>query len=107
MEKDNTVTFATTTGGYLPVRLSSYDTEKYKNWCNVDLNLAYHYALSATVSIAYKQTYTMFVDDAFVGSSTIREEVGTAFSKIIVQKANVETTLKESMETIGPKYWEK
>lgn len=106
-EKDNTVTFATTTGGYLPVRLSSYDTEKYKNWCNVDLNLAYHYALSATVSIAYKQTYTMFVDDAFVGSSTIREEVGTAFSKIIVQKANVETTLKESMETIGPKYWEK
>ena len=49
----------------------------------------------------------MFVDDAFVGSSTIREEVGTAFSKIIVQNANVETTLKESMETIGPKYWEK
>ena len=71
------------------------------------MNLAYHYALSATVSIAYKQTYTMFVDDAFVGSSTIREEVGTAFSKMIVQKTDVRTTLEETMNTIGPKYWEK
>ena len=106
-DKENTVTYATTTGGYLPVRLSSYDSQKYQNWCNVDMNLAYHYALSATVSIAYKQTYTMFVDDAFVGSSTIREEVGTAFSKMIVQKTDVRTTLEETMNTIGPKYWEK
>lgn len=99
--------FATLTGGYLPVRSSSYDTQTYKDWINEDLNLSYHYARSATVAIQYRDSYTMFVDDAFVGSSTIRDQVGTSFSKIVVQFANIEATLEEAMNTIGPKYWKK
>lgn len=102
-----TTKFATLTGGYLPVRMSAYDTDTYKNWINEDINLSYHYARSAAVSIQYRDYFNMFVDDAFVGSSTIRDQVGTTFSKIIVQKANIKSALEEAMNTIGPKYWKK
>ena len=103
----NSVKFATATGGYLPVRSSSYDTQEYKDWTDPEINLAYYFALSAKTAIAYRESYNMFVDDAFTGSSTIRDEVGTAFSKIIVQNASVAQTLEDSMNTIGPKYWAK
>ena len=147
--KENTVKFATTTGGYLPVRNSAYDSEAYQKFLNpymIDAsgnqiykdangNLAelidgkyyvadatgnavevamedlekalkdnYYYSLSAETSIAYRESYQMFVDPAFVGSSTIRDAVGTAFSKIIVSKADIAKTLQETIDNLGPKY---
>ena len=64
----------------------------------------YYFALSAETSIAYRESYQMFVDPAFVGSSTIRDAVGTAFSKIIVSKDDIAKTLKETVDNLGPKY---
>ena len=147
--KEITVKFATTTGGYLPVRNSAYESEAYKKFLDpymVDadgnavykdangefaeyidgkyyvadengepkevavedlekvLKDNYYFALSAETSIAYRESYQMFVDPAFVGSSTIRDAVGTAFSKIIVSKDDIAKTLKETVDNLGPKY---
>ena len=147
--KQNTVRFATTTGGYLPVRESSYLSAEYEkfldpymmdaagNYIYVDKNENpvvkedgkfwgtdaegnavevdeadviqvlkdnYYFSLSAQAGIDYRSSYNMFVDPAFVGSSTIRDAVGTAFSKIIVSKADIQKTLDDTINTLGPKY---
>lgn len=105
---DQTVEFATLTGGYLPVRHSAYDTVKYQEFLDPEMNLiGYYYSLSASVAIQYRNEYSLFVDDAFKGSSAIREEVGTAFSKIIVKNSNIKTVLDDSLNTLGPKYQQK
>lgn len=107
LSTENTTKFATLTGGYLPVRYSAYETQEYKNHLDPELNLNYHYALSSQVGIEYRDNYRMFVDPAFVGSSTVRDAVGTAFSKIIVQNEDISKTLSETISTLGPKYQKK
>ncbi len=149
---ENTVEFATTTGGYLPVRNSAYDSEKYKAFLKpemvdtegnviykdangefaelidgkyyvadaegnaVEVSVAdltpalkdnYYFSLSAQAGINYRESYNMFVDPAFVGSSTIRDAVGTAFSKIIVSKEDINKTLEDTINNLGPKYMKK
>lgn len=100
-----TIEFCKLAGGYLPVRESAFDNEVYQAYLNNKLQKTY--ADSAKAAMQYRGDelgYTMFVDYAFVGSSTIREAVGTAFSKIIVQKEDVRKVLNDTMTTLGPKY---
>lgn len=108
---EQTVNFAMTSGGYLPVRNSGYETEEYKaylaNTSIITNPSKYYFSLSANVSITYRENFTMFVDPAFVGSATIRDEVGSLFSKIIVNKAEISATIEETLSSLGPKFQKK
>lgn len=103
-----TVQFATDTGGYFPVRKSGYETDTYKAFlANTDYeaNLKYYFSRSAAAGLSYTEKgYTLFVDPAFNGSSTIRDEVGTLFTKVIVNGTDITTAIKESLNTLGPSY---
>lgn len=92
-------------GGYLPIRESAYEDETYKKYLQNPLYKTH--ADSAKAAKKYRGEelgYSMFVDPAFKGSSTIRTSVGSAFSRIIVQKEDIRTVLNETIKNLGPAY---
>ena len=102
---ENTVKFCKSAGGYLPIRESAYESEEYIKYLENPLYKTH--ADSAKAAKKYRGEelgYTMFVDPAFKGSSTIRTSVGSAFSRIIVQQEDVRTVLNETIKSLGPAY---
>lgn len=104
LSSENTAKFAMATGGYLPVRKSSYETTAYKEYLtNPPLDKINH-SMSANVGLQYRNTYNFFVDDAFVGSSAIRDAVGSMFSAVIVNKKDITEAIQDTLNELGPKY---
>lgn len=104
---ENTVKFCKSAGGYLPIRKSAYDTKEYQDYLNNSMYKIFAESAKAAMSYLGTETesgYTMFVDPAFVGSSIIRDAVGTAFSKIIVRKEDIKKVLADTLTNLGPKY---
>lgn len=102
---ESTVKFCMSAGGYLPIRESAYEDETYKKYLQNPLYKTH--ADSAKAAKKYRGEelgYSMFVDPAFKGSSTIRTSVGSAFSRIIVQKEDIRTVLNETIKNLGPAY---
>lgn len=97
MSTDVTVDFAIETG-YLPVRLSGYETAKYQAFLDRSLagmtNVQKANALSAKA--AYAQREFFFYDPAFVGSSKARTEVGIAFQRIVTGDGNIAQALQNA-----------
>ncbi len=102
---DGTSEFAIETGSYLPVRKSAYETEAYSEYLtNPPLEKIYN-SQSASVALTYLESgYTFFVDDPFVGSSEVRDAVGTLFSNIIVNKKDIATSIQNTLNELGPSY---
>lgn len=97
MSTDVTVDFAIETG-YLPVRLSGYETERYQAFLDHSLpgmsSVQKSNALSAKA--AYAQSEFFFYDPAFVGSSKARTEVGIAFQRIVTGDGNIAQALQNA-----------
>lgn len=97
MSTDVTVDFAIETG-YLPVRLSGYETARYQAFLDHSLagmtNVQKANALSAKA--AYAQSEFFFYDPAFVGSSKARTEVGIAFQRIVTGDGNIAQALQNA-----------
>ena len=105
---DVTSEFAIETGGYLPVRKSSYDSAVYSEYLeNPSLDKIY-FSQSANVALSYLENeYTFFVDDPFVGSAEVRDAVGTLFSNIIVNKKDINSSIQNTLNELGPSYQRK
>jgi multiple sugar transport system substrate-binding protein len=102
LEPANSAKFAMATGGYLPVRLSSYESAEYKEYLtNPPLDKKY-LSEGANVALSYiDKGYKFFIDDAFIGSSAIRTEVAATFSSIIVNKSDINNRVKQAYDTLG------
>ncbi|MDD3171277.1 MAG: extracellular solute-binding protein [Bacilli bacterium] len=104
LSSENTAKFAMATGGYLPVRKSSYETAAYKEYLENPPVDKINHSMAANVGLQYRNTYTFFVDPAFVGSSEIRDAVGSMYSAIIVNKKDISQAIKDTLNELGPKY---
>jgi ABC-type glycerol-3-phosphate transport system substrate-binding protein len=105
MEPVNTAKFAMATGGYLPVRLSAYQTDEYKTYLTNPPIDKINHSKAANVALSYLDSgYKFFVDPAFVGSAQVREEVGKTFSAIIVNKKDITKRIADAYNTLGPSY---
>lgn len=90
--------------GYIPVRESGLESNKYKtdllNYTGNDVNMKVKSA-TANVVLQYKnEGFTQFVDPAFIGSSSIRNEVELMVDKFIVDVISVETAINESLNIL-------
>lgn len=103
LEPVNTAKFAMATGGYLPVRRSAYDTEEYKAYLEspsldkVDHSAAANVALNDYI----EKGFIFFVDDAFIGSSKVREEAGRIFDAIIVNGEDVKKRYEDAYKSLS------
>lgn len=105
------------TTGYTPVRLSSIQTDAYQTFLeaadielgdsasamgmsNADYEaLAEQKLVAMGARAAAMQTQYMFYDDAFIGSSKAREEVGNAFERVILStSSNIETVINSALQ---------
>ena len=102
LQPENTAAFAIATGGYLPVRTSAYETEAYSEYLvNPTLDkVAFSAAANVALNDYIEQGYKFFVDDAFMGSSNIREEAGRIFESIIVGNENIVDRYKEAYSAL-------
>jgi multiple sugar transport system substrate-binding protein len=104
MRPENTAAFAMATGGYLPVKKSAYDTEEYQEYLNDPSDDKKEYSAAARVALFdyIEKEYIFFVDDAFNGSATIRDEAGRIFDSIIVNLEDVQTRFKKAYNSLTP-----
>lgn len=104
MRPENTAKFAMATGGYLPVKASAYESEEYKEYLDNPTDDKKEYSAAAKVALYdyIEKEYKFFVDDAFIGSSKVREEAGRIFDSVIVNKENVADRFKEAYKTLSP-----
>jgi ABC-type glycerol-3-phosphate transport system substrate-binding protein len=90
---ENTIDWAMNTG-YLPVRISAYESTTYQNFLNnPSANQLY---ISMAANAAYRQSGYMFYDPAFIGSSRARVQVGLALERIMLGDGDITAALLEA-----------
>ena len=105
LRPENTAKFAMASGGYLPVRASAYETADYQEYLTNPPLEKRSFSKAANLALQYReQGYQFFVDPAFVGSSKVRDEVGSALVSIVVNKHDVKTRLEAAYATLGKAY---
>lgn len=108
MSVENTAKFAMGTGGYFPVRQSSYETAEYVAYLQNPVIEKINHSKAANVALSYlNDGYQYFVDPAFVGSSGVRDEVGRAYVAIIVNKRIIDDRIRDAYNTLGSAYIQK
>jgi len=92
---ENTIDWAMNTG-YLPVRVSAYESEVYQDFLNnPTANQLY---ISMAANAAYRQSTYMFYDPAFIGSSRARVQVGLALERIMLGDGDIAQALKDAYD---------
>lgn len=100
---ENTADFAIQTGGYFPVRKSAFQSEKYQEYLTNPSEDKIAYSAAANVALnSYIEEYTYFVDPAFIGSATIRQEVGSFFDDILVNGEDINQRYEELRNDLMP-----
>lgn len=100
-----TAEFCMSTGSYLPVRQSAYQLPEYQDYLQNPPVGKENSVKSAQCGLAYLENgYTFFVDEPFVGSSEIRDEVGSLFTNVVVNEEDVAAAIKETLSILGPAY---
>lgn len=99
---ENSAKFAIDTGGYLPVRSSSYETTIYQDYLqNPPINMKVQ-SRTANVCLDYlKNGYIYTYEEPFKGSSDIRAEVKKVFVDIVVSNSNIIDRLNQAYETLS------
>jgi len=102
MRPENTAQFAMATGGYLPVKESAYESDKYSQYLKNPTNDKKEFSAAAKVAFEYyiKNEYEFIVDEAFIGSSSIRKETGRLFNSIIADNGVIVNKFKEAYENL-------
>ena len=97
LQPEKTADFAMTTG-YMPVRQSAYELADYVEWLDGPTNAAkVHKATSQYAS----EGWEYFVDAAWAGSSSVRNECETAMIQIMVNAADISQALQDAVGRIG------
>lgn len=97
LEPENTIRLAAPTG-YMPIRQSAYDLPQYKAFLNgITLQARVH---EATTQYAEKG-WTFFVDAAWAGSATVRNECETAMIQMLLNKTDISQALQDALGRIG------
>ena len=105
------------TTGYTPVRLSSIQTAAYQEFleaADIELGdsasamglsnedyraLAEQKLVAMGARASAMQTQYMFYDDAFIGSSKAREEVGNAFERVMLStSSDIQTVINNALQ---------
>ena len=104
MRPENTAAFAMATGGYLPVKASAYDTEDYSEYLTNPTLDKKEFSAAAKVALYdyIEKEYKFFVDDAFIGSSKVREEAGRIFDAVIVNGEDAKSRIEAAYKTLSP-----
>ena len=97
LEPEKTAEFAMTTG-YMPVRQSAYELQDYKDWLDGPTNAAKVHKATALYA---SEGWEYFVDAAWAGSSTVRNECETAMVQMIVNLADINKALQDAVGRIG------
>lgn len=90
IKTENTADWAMKTG-YLPVRVSAYESPTFQAFLNNPTNAQKLISISANAS--YLQSANMFYDPAFIGSSRAREQVGLALERIMTGDGDIRAAL--------------
>lgn len=105
LQPEYTAKFAMATGGYLPVRLSAYETTEYSEYLVNPPIGKEGFSMAANVALGYLDGgYKFFVDPAFVGSSGVRDEVGAIFTAVIVNGKDPQERIEKAYQTLGKAY---
>ena len=89
--------------GYFPVRKSAYEDEEYQTYLSNPSDDKKAYSQAANIALNfYIEDYTFFVDPAFIGSSTIRDEVGNLFDDVLVNKMEVDAAYSKYYRALQP-----
>lgn len=105
LQPEYTAKFAMATGGYLPVRLSAYETTEYSEYLVKPPIGKEGFSMAANVALGYLDGgYKFFVDPAFVGSSGVRDEVGAIFTAVIVNGKDPQERIEKAYQTLGKAY---
>lgn len=88
------------TGGYLPVRNSTYEIPSYAEWLHP--SRGEQTLEPRAVALTQTMAKDYFTSPAFNGSSSARDQVGAAVTAIL-KGASVETTLKDAVKACGGK----
>ncbi|NLD26627.1 MAG: extracellular solute-binding protein [Acholeplasmataceae bacterium] len=95
--------FAMETGGYFPVRASSFNSDEYQEYLENPTDDKRAYSQAATVAFtSYNVDYTYFVDPAFLGSSEIRDEVEILLEDILVNASDVDASMRNTINKLFP-----
>lgn len=87
---DATTEWAMATG-YLPVRMSAYESDTYQAFMNED----------PTSQAAYAQADSFFYSPAFDGSYDVMSAMNTKLEELILDKADPETALQELVDAVN------
>lgn len=93
---ENTAKFSMATG-YSPIRQSAYSLPEYTEFLEGDTTAA---KVLQVVSQYTANGWHYFVDAAWAGSSTVRDECGVALSNILVDGAKVQEAIDAAIDRI-------
>lgn len=97
LQPEKTADFAMVTG-YMPVRQSAYELQDYLDWLEGPTNAAKVHKATAKYAA---EGWNYFVDAAWAGSSSVRNECETAMIQIMVNKADINQALQDAVGRIG------
>ena len=104
---ESTAEFAMS-GSYLPVRKSAYLLDSYIEYLSgIDLDKM-DSAKAARAALEYQGAgWVQFVDQPFSGSAEVRDQVGTCFVNVVVNKKDINQAIIDTLNTLGPAYQKK
>jgi len=93
IKTENTTDWAMETG-YLPVRVSAYESTIYQQFLTAPTANQLYISMSANA--AYRQSTYMYYDPAFIGSSRARTQVGLALERIMLGDGDIADALQDA-----------
>ncbi len=82
--------------GYMPVRISTSENPTFQEWMGKADDI-----IAVTINVALSAKDSYFVSPAFNGSSTARDQVGTALRYAITGQKTPEKALKDAVRKCG------
>ena len=81
--------------GYLPVRNSVFESETYKAFLNEEGNM-----VAGAIKAGKSQTEYLYTDTAFVGSSTVRRQVGLVVEDVFLSNKSIDEAIATAYEAL-------
>ena len=104
---ESTAEFAMS-GSYLPVRKSAYELPEYQEYLSGVVLNKIDSSKAAQAALEYQGAgWVQFVDQPFSGSAEVRDQVGTCFVNVVVNKKDINQAIIDTLNTLGPAYQKK
>lgn len=88
--------------GYLPVRYSAVNSQEYQDFLDYEneTDLKKKYTAMCAVAAFQQQGY-MFVDQPFIGSSRVRDQVDALIIRVVVGKADIQKAIDDALAELN------